>query len=113
MSLYENRAQRRVERNMLILKQLQAERQAALDQVVEEATLLAQYAAAKGEPYHVERDFPPEALPPTICFFTPQNRYPRHPQPASGRRQKALPSRQTALPQGSLKRFPPSAATDL
>jgi len=72
MSLYENRAQRRVERNMLILKQLQAERKAALDQVVEEATLLAQYAAAKGEAYDVERDFPPEALPPQFAFSLPK-----------------------------------------
>jgi len=60
-----------VERNMLMLRQLQAERKAALQQAVEEASLLAQYAAAKGEPYDVERDFPPEALPPAVCFFTP------------------------------------------
>jgi len=72
MSLYENRAQRRVERNMIILKQLQAERKAALDQVVEEATLLAQYAASKAEPYLVERDFPPEALPPQFVFSLPK-----------------------------------------
>ncbi|SPE39255.1 hypothetical protein SBA3_3140003 [Candidatus Sulfopaludibacter sp. SbA3] len=72
MSLYENRAQRRLERNMIILKQLQAERKAAFEQAVEEATLLAQYAASKGEPYHVETDFPPEALPPQFAFSLPK-----------------------------------------
>jgi len=72
MSLYENRAQRRVERNMLMLKQLQAERKAALDQVVEEATLLAQYAASKAEAYNVEADFPPEALPLQFAFSLPE-----------------------------------------
>jgi len=68
MSLYENRTQRRVERNMKMLKDLQAERKAALEKVVEEATLLAQHAASKGEPYNVETDFPPEALPPQFAF---------------------------------------------
>ncbi|SPE31910.1 hypothetical protein SBA3_1820075 [Candidatus Sulfopaludibacter sp. SbA3] len=57
---------------MLILKQLQAERNAALDQVVEDATMLAQYAASKAEPYLVERDFPPEALPPQFAFSLPK-----------------------------------------
>ncbi|SPE37120.1 hypothetical protein SBA3_2580011 [Candidatus Sulfopaludibacter sp. SbA3] len=66
MSLYENRAQRRVERNMIILKQLQAERKAALDQVVEEATLLAQYAASKAEPYNT----PPAKRNPTSSNAT-------------------------------------------
>jgi len=72
MSLYESRAQRRVERNMIILKQLQAERKAAFDQAVEEATLLAQSAASKGEAYDVESDFPPEALPPQFAFSLPK-----------------------------------------
>ncbi|SPE40635.1 hypothetical protein SBA3_3800027 [Candidatus Sulfopaludibacter sp. SbA3] len=72
MSLYEGRAQRRVERNMKMLKQLQADRKAALDQIVEDATMLAQYAASQGEPYDVERDFPPEALPPQFGFSLPK-----------------------------------------
>ncbi|SPE42585.1 hypothetical protein SBA3_620011 [Candidatus Sulfopaludibacter sp. SbA3] len=72
MSLYESRAQRRVERNMKILKDLQAERKAAFNQVVEDATLLAQFAASQGETYHVERDFPPEALPPQFGFSLPK-----------------------------------------
>jgi len=72
MSLYESRAQRRLERNMIMLKQLQAERKAAFDQAVEEATLLAQYAASQGEAYNVETDFPPEALPPQFAFSLPK-----------------------------------------
>ncbi|SPE32625.1 hypothetical protein SBA3_1900026 [Candidatus Sulfopaludibacter sp. SbA3] len=58
---------------MLRLKQLQAERKAALQQVVEEATLLAQFAASKGEPYDVERDFPPEAHPHNLLFRSPKS----------------------------------------
>jgi len=72
MSLYESRAQRRLERNMIMLKQLQSERKAAFDQAVEEATLLAQYAASQGEAYNVEHDFPPEALPPQFAFSLPK-----------------------------------------
>ncbi|SPE25174.1 hypothetical protein SBA3_1140003 [Candidatus Sulfopaludibacter sp. SbA3] len=68
MSLYEGRIHRRMERNMKMLKELQVERQAALEKVVEEATVLAQYAASQGEAYHPERDFPPEALPPQFGF---------------------------------------------
>ncbi|SPE24228.1 hypothetical protein SBA3_1060021 [Candidatus Sulfopaludibacter sp. SbA3] len=68
MSLYESRAQRRVERNLLMLKQLQAERKAALDQAVEEATLLAQYAASQGEAYDVETEFPP--FPHNLLFHS-------------------------------------------
>ncbi|SPE38836.1 hypothetical protein SBA3_2980003 [Candidatus Sulfopaludibacter sp. SbA3] len=72
MSLYEGRTQRRVERNMKMLKDLQAERKAAFQQVVDEATLLAQFAASQGEPFDVERDFPPEALPPQFAFSLPK-----------------------------------------
>ncbi|SPE40282.1 hypothetical protein SBA3_370047 [Candidatus Sulfopaludibacter sp. SbA3] len=68
MSLYEGRIHRRMERNMKMLKELQTERKAALEQVVEDATVLAQYAASQGEAYDPERDFPPEALPPQFGF---------------------------------------------
>ena len=70
LSLYEGRIQRRVERNLAMLKQLQAERQAALRQAAEEAALLAQLAASQGEPYDIERDFPLESLPPQFVFST-------------------------------------------
>jgi hypothetical protein len=68
LTLYENRIQRRVEKDMLMLRQLQQDRQATLDKAVEEATLLAQFAASKGEVYDIERDFPREALPPQFVF---------------------------------------------
>ncbi len=72
LTLYENRIQRRVEKDMQMLRQLQQDRQAALDKAVEEATLLAQFAASKGEVYDIERDFPREALPPQFVFSTTQ-----------------------------------------
>jgi hypothetical protein len=68
LTLYENRIQRRVEKNMVLLRQQQADRQAALQKAVEEAGLLAQFAASKGETYNIERDFPREALPPQFVF---------------------------------------------
>ena len=68
LTLYENRIQRRVEKNMAMLRQQQADRQAAFQKAVEEADLLSQLAAAKGETYNIERDFPPETLPPQFVF---------------------------------------------
>ena len=72
LTLYEGRIQRRVEKNMAMLLQLQEKRQAALQKAVEEATLLAQLAASKGESYDIERDFPREALPPQFVFSLAQ-----------------------------------------
>ncbi|SPE41612.1 hypothetical protein SBA3_4460009 [Candidatus Sulfopaludibacter sp. SbA3] len=72
MSLYEARTQRRMERNLAILRQLQTERNAAFEQAVDEATLLAQHAAGKGEPYDIESDYPPEVLPPQFGFSLPR-----------------------------------------
>jgi hypothetical protein len=57
-----------VEKNMVLLRQQQADRQAAFQKAVEEAELLAQFAAGKGETYNIERDFPPESLPPQFVF---------------------------------------------
>ncbi len=68
LTLYEGRIQRRVEKNLAIVRQLQQDRKAALQQAVEEATLLAQLAASKGETFDIERDFPREALPPQFVF---------------------------------------------
>ncbi len=64
LSLYEGRMQRRVEKNVKLLQESQAQRKAALKQAVEEAALLAQAARMQGETYDVEREFPPSALPP-------------------------------------------------
>src|ERR1035438_4155928 len=72
LSLYEGRIQRRVEKNLAILRQLQQDRNAALQQVAEQAQLLAQLAANKGESYDIERDFPREALPQHFVFALPQ-----------------------------------------
>ena len=72
LSLYENRIQRRVEKDMQMIRQLQQDRQAALQQAAEEAELLAQLAASKGEAYDIERDFPREAMPPQFAFSTAQ-----------------------------------------
>jgi hypothetical protein len=72
LSLYENRMQRRVERNLKLLQQSQQERKAALKQAVEEAALLAQAAALKGETYNVEQDFPAHALPSQFDFSLAQ-----------------------------------------
>ena len=72
LSLYEGRIQRRVEKNIQTLRQLQQDRKAALQQAVEEAQLLAQLAATKGESYDIELDFPRELLPPQFVFSTAQ-----------------------------------------
>ncbi len=72
LTLYENRIQRRVEKDMQMLRQLQQDRNAALNKAVEEATLLAELAASQGEVYDIERDFPREALPRQFVFSLPQ-----------------------------------------
>jgi hypothetical protein len=68
LGLYEHRIQRRVEKNMDMLRGLQQDRKAALQQAVEEVALLTQLAASKGETYDFERDYPCQALPPQFDF---------------------------------------------
>ena len=68
LGLYEHRIQRRVEKNMDMLRGLQQDRKAALQQAVEEVALLTQLAASKGETYAFERDYPRQALPPQFDF---------------------------------------------
>jgi hypothetical protein len=58
LSLYEQRIQRSIERNMAELRTLRAERLAARQQALEEAVLLSQLAKSKGETYHPAADFP-------------------------------------------------------
>src|ERR1700677_1989766 len=62
LSLYEQRIQRSIERNMAALCTLRAERLAARQQAVEEATLLSQLAKSKGETYHAPADYPIQQL---------------------------------------------------
>jgi hypothetical protein len=70
LSLYQQRIQRSIERNMAELRTLRAERKAARDQALEEALLLAQLAQSKGEKYDAAADFPPELLG-TDSVFSP------------------------------------------
>jgi len=72
LSLYEGRIQRRVERNVKMLLEIQAQRKAALRQVVEEAAILAQAAQIQGETYDIEQEFPSAALPPQFDFSLPE-----------------------------------------
>ncbi|MGP8244085.1 MAG: hypothetical protein ACLQVN_06160 [Bryobacteraceae bacterium] len=72
LGLYEHRIQSRVNKNMQMLRQLQQDRKAALEQAAEEAALLAELAESKGEAYDVERDFPVESLPPQFVFSKPE-----------------------------------------
>jgi hypothetical protein len=62
LSLYEQRIHRAVEKNTAQLRTLQTERKAARQQALEEAQLLAQLAATKGEAYDPAPDFPPDLL---------------------------------------------------
>jgi hypothetical protein len=62
LSLYQQRIQRSVERNMAELRTLRAERKAAREQALAEAVLLSQLAQSKGEKYDAAADFPPELL---------------------------------------------------
>ena len=58
LSLYQQRIQRSVERNMAELRTLRAERLAARQQALKEAVLLSQLAKSKGEAYNPAADFP-------------------------------------------------------
>jgi len=57
LSLYEQRIQRSISKNMAELRTLRAERLAARQQATEEAVLLAQLAKSKGETYKMAADF--------------------------------------------------------
>jgi hypothetical protein len=59
LSLYEGRISRTIERTMVELRTLRAERKAAREQILEEAMVLAQHAQSKGGKYDPARDFPP------------------------------------------------------
>jgi len=68
LSLYEHRIQRRVEKNLGLLRQLQQDRKAALEQVVEEVSDLIEFAEKQGETFDIARDYPREAISPQFDF---------------------------------------------
>ncbi len=57
LSLYESRTHRRFEKNFAMLRKLQADRKAALQQAIQEAALLAQLAEARREAYEMAEAF--------------------------------------------------------
>jgi hypothetical protein len=72
IALYASRIQRRVEKDIAMLRQLQADRKAAFEQAVEEAEALTQLAEKAGETYNPATDFPRELLPPQFDFSNPE-----------------------------------------
>ena len=58
LSLYQQRIERSIARNMAEFRTLRAERLAARKQALEEAILLSQLAKSKGETYNPAADFP-------------------------------------------------------
>ena len=68
ITLYEQRIQRRIERNFVILRELQAERKAAREQLVETMEALMQHAEDNEGVFDLERDFPKEFLPKQFAF---------------------------------------------
>jgi hypothetical protein len=57
LSLYESRIHRRFEKNLAMLRKLQADRKAALHQAIQEAALLSQLSEARREAYEMAEAF--------------------------------------------------------
>jgi hypothetical protein len=72
IALYASRTQRRVEKDIAMLRQLQAGRKAAFEQAIEEVEALTQLAVKAGETYNPATDFPRELLPPKFDFSNPE-----------------------------------------
>ena len=72
LTLYEHRISRRVERNVVMLRQAQEDRKAAFQTAIQEAATLAELAEKAGEPYDPATDFPPSLLHPEFDFSSPQ-----------------------------------------
>ncbi len=70
ISLYESRIQRRAERNMQQLRELQAERRAVERQFVEEAAQLTELAESQGDAYDPAADFGARNYPAYFAFST-------------------------------------------
>jgi hypothetical protein len=61
-----------VEKDIAMLRQLQADRKAAFEQAIEEVEALTQLAVKAGETYNPATDFPHELLPPQFDFSNPE-----------------------------------------
>ena len=72
IALYASRIQRRVEKDIAMLRQLQADRKAAFEKAIGEAELLTQLAVKAGETYNPATDFPRELLAPKFDFSNPE-----------------------------------------
>ena len=73
LTLYESRIQRRIEKNVALINQLQQNRRAAVHDAAEEMRLLPQLAKSKGESYDIERDFPANSSLPQFDFSSPHS----------------------------------------
>ena len=72
LSLYQQRIKNKETKTTTLLRQLQQERREALKQAVEEAALLSQLAASKGETLNIARDLPSLTSYPQFDFSTPE-----------------------------------------
>ena len=68
LSLYEARIQRRAERNLQQLREIQAQRKTARRQFMEEAASLAGLAELKGEAFEPAEEFAARNYPPHFAF---------------------------------------------
>ena len=72
LSLYQQRIKNKETKTTTLLRQLQQERREALKQAVEEAALLSQLAASKGETFDIARDLPRCTSYPQFDFSAPE-----------------------------------------
>jgi len=72
IALYASRIQRRVEKDIAMLRQLQADRKAAFEKAIEDAQSISELAVKAGETYNPATEFPRELLPPQFDFSNPE-----------------------------------------
>ena len=61
-----------MEKDIALLRQLQAGRKAAFEQAIEDAQSISEVAVKAGETYNPATDFPCELLPPQFDFSNPE-----------------------------------------
>ena len=72
ITLYCQRIQRSIEKNIELVRQYQAERKAAQDQLVETFENMIEQAELKGRTFNAEKDFPTEFLDQRFAFSLPE-----------------------------------------